>query len=311
MKSAAHFQRVRIPTDESRFMTTTASNKAPVCILFTVKNEEINLPYSLASVMDWAAEVYVVDSGSTDRTKEITEQFGAKFLFEPWKGYSAQKNWALDNLPIDSPWVFILDADEVITPALRDEVIRIVSENNCEENAFYVNRYFVFLEKRIHHCGYYPSWNIRFLRKGKAHYEQRQVHEHMIVDGKVGHLKNDMEHYDRRGLFHYIAKHNEYSTLEANEMFKLIAGQSQRGGGMFFGPAAERRKWIKTHIWPKLPARWIWRFFYMYVLRLGILDGVIGFQFCLFMASYEHQVALKLTEIRQRAKAIPLPTKNP
>jgi glycosyltransferase involved in cell wall biosynthesis len=283
--------------------------RAPVCVLFTVKNEEVNLPYSLASVTEWADEVFVLDSGSTDRTKQIVEQFGASFYFEPWKGYSAQKNWALDNLPINSPWVFILDADEVITPALREELIRIASQNSCEENAFYVNRYFIFLEKRINHCGYYPSWNIRFLRKGKARYEQRQVHEHMVVEGKVGFLKNDMEHYDRRGMQHYIAKHNEYSTLEANEMFKLINGQSQSGSGSFFGPSAERRKWIKTHVWPKLPARWLWRFFYMYVLRLGILDGMVGLHFCLFMASYEHQVALKLKELSVDSKSHPI--KNP
>jgi glycosyltransferase involved in cell wall biosynthesis len=283
--------------------------RAPICILFTVKNEEVNLPYSLASVMEWAEEVFVLDSGSTDRTREIVEQFGASFYYEAWKGYAAQKNWALDNLPINSPWVFILDADEVITPALREELIRVASQNNCEENGFYVNRYFIFLEKRIHHCGYYPSWNIRFLRKGKARYEQRQVHEHMVVDGKVGFLKNDMEHYDRRGMQHYIAKHNEYSTLEANEMFKLITGQSQSGSGSFFGPSAERRKWIKTHVWPKLPARWLWRFFYMYVLRLGILDGMVGLNFCLFMASYEHQVALKLRELSVSHKSQPI--KNP
>jgi hypothetical protein len=105
--------------------------------------------------------------------------------------------------------VFIIDADEVITPKLREELTRIASEDKCEENAFYVNRFFVFLGKRIRHCGYYPSWNIRFFRRGKARYEQRDVHEHMIPDGKVGFLKHDMEHYDRRGMFHYIAKHNE------------------------------------------------------------------------------------------------------
>jgi glycosyltransferase involved in cell wall biosynthesis len=288
------------------------ATRAPICIIFTVKNEEINLPYSLAAVMEWAQEVFVVDSGSTDRTREITEKYGAKFYLEPWRGYAGQKNWAMDNLPITVPWVFVLDADEVITPALRDELIQICTQNNCEENAFYVNRYFVFLDKRIRHCGYYPSWNIRFLRRGKAHYEQRQVHEHMIVEGKAGYLKNDMEHYDRRGLFQYIAKHNEYSTLESNEMFKLVTGQSQSKGGSFFGPTAERRKWIKTHIWPKLPARWLWRFFYMYILRLGFLDGMVGFHFCVFMASYEHQVTLKLTELKHNAQSQPpSPTKNP
>jgi glycosyltransferase involved in cell wall biosynthesis len=271
--------------------------RAPICVLFTVKNEEINLPYSLASVKDWANEVFVLDSGSTDRTKEIAEQFGATFFFHSWLGYAGQKNWALDNLPITSPWIFILDADEVITPALRDELIRVATEDKCDENAFYVNRYFIFLGKRIRHCGYYPSWNIRFLRKGKGRYEQRQVHEHMIVEGKTGYLKHDMEHYDRRGLFHYIAKHNEYSGLEAAEMHKLLVGSSQSDHGALFGPRAERRKWLKTHVFRKLPARWFWRWIYMYFVKLGFLDGVVGFHFCLFISGYEHHVSLKLKEL--------------
>lgn len=280
------------------------SQKVPITFLFTVKNEELNLPYSLESVCEWAQDVLVLDSGSTDRTKEITEKYGAKFYYHEWLGYAGQKNWALDNLPITTPWVFIIDADEVITAPLREELTKIVTENTCEENAFYVNRYFVFLDTRIRHCGYYPSWNIRFFRMGKARYEQRQVHEHMIPEGKVGWLKYDMEHYDRRGLFHYIAKHNEYSTLESREMHKLMTGTSDSDAGSFWGPAAERRKWIKTHIWPRLPARWFWRWFYMYIIRLGFLDGWAGFHFCLFISSYEHQVSLKLKELEHRDREI-------
>ncbi|HVT91021.1 MAG TPA: glycosyltransferase family 2 protein [Tepidisphaeraceae bacterium] len=275
------------------------NERAPITFLFTVKNEQVNLPYSLASVRDWASEVFVLDSGSTDKTREISEEYGAKFFYHEWLGYAGQKNWALDNLPITSPWVFIIDADEVITPKLRDELIRVSTDLNCSENAFYVNRYFVFLGRRIGHCGYYPSWNIRFFRKGKARYEQRQVHEHMVAEGKVGFLKHDMEHYDRRGMFHYIAKHNEYSSLEATEMYKLMTGRSDTDRGALMGSPAQRRKWIKTYVWPKLPARWFWRWFYMYILRMGFLDGIVGFHFCVFLASYEHHVSLKLKELVQ------------
>lgn len=281
------------------------ANSVPITFLFTVKNEEINLPYSLASVKGWADQILVLDCGSVDRTKEVCESYGAQFFYHEWLGYAGQKNWALDNLPINNPWVFIIDADEVITPTLRDELTRIATENTSSEAAFFVNRYFVFLGKRIRHCGYYPSWNIRFFRKGKARYEHRQVHEHMVADGKVGFLKHEMEHYDRRGMFHYIAKHNEYSTLESAEMYKLITGQSESEQGKFWGAPAERRKWIKRYVWPKLPARWFWRWFYMYILRLGVLDGVVGFHFCLFISSYEHHVSLKLRELieKDREKA--------
>ena len=272
---------------------------APIAFLIPTLNEQINLPHALASVTEWAQEVFVLDSGSTDRTREAAESGGAAFVFHSWEGYARQKNWGLDHLPITCPWVFILDADEVITPPLREELIQIAEKDGCEENAFYVNRFFIFLGKRIRHCGYYPSWNLRFFRRGKARYEERAVHEHMVVDGKTGYLKHDMEHNDRRGLEQYIAKHNHYSTLEARELVRI--GKEASQGTMkysFWGGPLERRRWVKHVIWPKLPARWLFRFFFMYILRAGFLDGVIGFHFCLLLATYEHQISLKMREAK-------------
>ncbi|HZZ42810.1 MAG TPA: glycosyltransferase family 2 protein [Tepidisphaeraceae bacterium] len=285
--------------------------KAPIAIVFTTKNEEANLAYALASVVDWAQEVFVVDSGSTDNTEEITRSFGVDFTFHAWEGYARQKNWAVDNLPITTPWVFILDADESITPELRDELIKVATDNSCLENAFFINRFFIFLDKRIHHCGYYPSWNIRFFRRGMARYELRDVHEHMLVEGKTGYLKCDMEHNDRRGLEFYIAKHNQYSTLEAREMYKLMLGQSTKSPEHFWDGPTGRRRWIKQNIWPRLPARWFWRWVYMYILRFGFLDGYVGFHFCLFLAAYEHQITLKLREQFQAARAPAPPAPKP
>ena len=145
---------------------------------------------------------------------------------------------------------------------------KIAAEDRCEENGFYVNRYFIFLGKRIRHCGYYPSWNIRFFRRGKAVYEQRDVHEHMLVDGKVGFLKHDMEHDDRRGIEYYIAKHNHYSTLEARAMYRTLLGQqpgdrrrrsgaTRSSGGAGSSTASGRG----------CPPRWLFRFIYMYLMR--------------------------------------------
>ncbi|MGB7158483.1 MAG: glycosyltransferase family 2 protein [Tepidisphaeraceae bacterium] len=283
------------------------AERAPITIFVTTKNEELNLPFALASVAGWVREIFVLDSGSTDRTREIAESYGATFLFQPWLGYAGQKNWGLDNLPITAPWVFILDADEVITPALRDELTRIATEDKCEENGFFVNRFFVFLNKRIRHCGYYPSWNCRFFRRGKARYENRDVHEHMIVEGKTGYLRHEMEHNDRRGVEFYIEKHNRYSTLEAREMHKVMNRTSTEVSLSFWGGPQARRRWIKHVIWPRLPARWLFRWLYMYVLRLGFLDGKTGFHFCLFLAAYEHQISLKLHELRLDAKKASVP----
>lgn len=276
--------------------------RSPITILIIAKNEEKNLPFALAGAQ-WARNVFVVDSGSTDATEALARQAGADFVPHPWEGYARQKNWAIDNLPIQTDWIFILDADEVITPELRDELLRVVTDNRCVENGFYVNRHFIFMNRKIRHCGFYPSWNLRFFRRGKARYEEREVHEHMVVDGAAGYLSAEMEHNDRRGMEYYIAKHNQYSTLEALAMFKKMRGQGEAASGTLFGQGTiMRRRWVKDRLWPRLPARWLFRWFYMYILRLGFLDGVAGFHFCLFMAAYEHQISLKLRELAAEKK---------
>ncbi len=272
-------------------------------------NEEVNLPHALRTVMAWADAVHVVDSESTDRTRQIAQEAGANVVVRPWLGYAAQKNWALDNLPLKADWVFILDADEAIMPDLRKELLDIAARNpgDVPESGFYINRYFIFLNKRIRHCGYYPSWNLRFFKRGRARYEQRDVHEHMLVDGPTGRLTGHMEHNDRKGLEAYMAKHNRYSTLEAREIVRAMHGESGPGGGdQFkaspFGNPLERRRWIKHSVYPRLPAKWLFRFLYSYFWRLGILDGLTGLRFCLFLSAYELLISLKIVECLQQEK---------
>lgn len=289
----------------SSSLATPVEQRVPIAFFLITKDEEANLPFSLAGIAEWAQEIFVLDSGSRDRTREVAESFGAQVHYHSWQGYAAQKNWGLDNLPITAPWVFILDADEAITPELRHELTKIAVAGKSPENGFYVNRYFIFLDKRIRHCGFYPSWNIRFFRRGTARYEQRDVHEHMMVDGTVGYLQHPMEHNDRRGLEDYIRKHNRYSTLEAREMFRQMSGHREDADSSKLGGAIGRRRWVKHHVWPRLPARWLLRFLYMYIFRLGFLDGLVGFRFCLFMAGYEHQISLKLRMMQLAAKRSP------
>ncbi|MCC6422986.1 MAG: colanic acid biosynthesis acetyltransferase WcaF [Phycisphaerales bacterium] len=274
-------------------------------VLIQTFNEEQNLPHALASVAGWTGRVFVVDSGSTDRTLEIARASGATVVEHAWEGYARQKNWALDNLPFESPWVMILDADEAITPQLRREIEQLCARpaDSVPQSGFYINRYLLFLGKRIRHCGYFPSWNLRLFKRGKARYEDRPVHEHMIVDGPQGFLKHLLEHNDRRGLEHYIAKHNRYSTLEAETLYfahslpdrNLIKPDA-------FGSSVERRRFFKTHIYPRLPAKWLGRFLWMYFLKLGFLDGMTGLRFCLLISSHELITSLKLYELKQRAK---------
>jgi glycosyltransferase involved in cell wall biosynthesis len=270
-------------------------------VIIPTKNEALNLPHAIESVMQWADKVWVLDSESTDNTCAIARELGAEVVVQPWLGYAKQKNWALDNLDIQSDWIFFLDADEAILPELRDELLAITQTpvDDVPESAFNINRYFIFLGKRIRHCGYYPSWNVRFFKRGKARYEEREVHEHMVVDGSVRELQGHMEHWDRRGLEEYMAKHNVYSTLEAKEILEQSQKEESTIDAKLFGNAQQRRRWIKRHVYPRLPARWLFRFLWMYVLRLGILDGMTGLRFCLFISSYELLISLKTVELKQ------------
>ncbi len=271
-------------------------------------NEEKNIPYAIRSVIEWADEVHVVDSESRDRTREIAEDLGAIVTVQPWLGSARQKNWAIDNLPITSDWVFILDADEAVLPDLKEAMLTVTDRpvDDTPEAGFYINRYFIFLGKRIRHCGYYPSWNLRLFKRGKARYEDRDVHAHMLVDGSEAYMAGNMEHNDRRGLEPYMAKHNIHSTNEAREIVNVRAGLEQDFiKPTFFGSGLQRRRWIKHYIYPWLPFKWLFRFLFMYVLRLGFLDGVAGFRFCMFISAYELLVSLKIVEMEMERREAP------
>ncbi len=270
-----------------------------VDVLIQTYNEALNLPYTLASLEGLARRVFVVDSGSTDGTQKIAESMGATVVHHDWEGYARQKNWAIDNLPFESDWILIVDADEALTPELREEIRTITTREPklVPEVAFHINRVLIFLGRKIWHCGYYPSWNMRLFRRGKARYEDRAVHEHMIADGSTGYLKHLLLHEDRRGLEHFFAKHNRYSTLEAWEIY--ARPEPWPGWRGLIHDRVARRRFGKTRVLPKIPAAWLVRFIFMYFFHLGILDGRPGWLLCNFIASYELSVQLKFRELRR------------
>jgi acetyltransferase-like isoleucine patch superfamily enzyme/glycosyltransferase involved in cell wall biosynthesis len=269
-------------------------------------NEELNLPHCLESVMGWTNQVFVVDSGSTDQTVEIARNFGAQVVHHDWPGYAEQKNWGMENLPLESPWLLIVDADEIITPKLRKMLIEVANKpvDQVEENGFFINRLSYFLDRPIRHCGYFPSWNMRFFKRGKGRYEDRKVHEHIVIDDPIGKIKEPMLHEDRRGLEHYFAKHNRYSTLESQQLFYEITNPHLHTDVANVTAETRRRRWLKRHITQFVPLPSMWRFLYMYAIKLGVLDGTAGFEFCRFIATYDSMVALKLRELlRQRKRS--------
>src|SRR6266511_1760347 len=187
--------------------------RAPLSVLVPTLDEELNLSECLDSVC-WAEQVFVVASYSADRTVEIARAHGAEVVQHPFESYSRQKNWALETLPFRNGWVLIVDADERVTPELQRELASVVSD--AAVDGYYVNRKFIFLGHWIRHAGWYPSWNLRLFRHRLGRYDDREVHEHVVLNGRVGYLRHDLLHLDQRGLEAFIARHNRYSTLEAN-----------------------------------------------------------------------------------------------
>jgi glycosyltransferase involved in cell wall biosynthesis len=285
-----------------------AKGKCPVSVIVPVKNEEGNLPSCLEHLA-WADEIFVVDSGSTDKTGEISEKFGAKVVQFKWDGrYPKKKNWALGNLPFKHEWILIVDADEHIPEDLAAEIAGVVASPG-DKVGYYLNRKFIFMGKWLKHCGYYPSWNLRLIKKGKGLYEKisdtgdtksgdNEVHEHVLADGPVGWLKQDMIHYAFPTIDVFIEKHNRYSNWEA------LVQLERRDAGLpakFFGHALERRRFLKR-LAAKLPFRPALRFCYAYFLRLGFLDGRRGYIFCKLLATYEFLSVAKYVELREKRR---------
>ncbi|MBV9328350.1 MAG: glycosyltransferase family 2 protein [Chloroflexi bacterium] len=275
----------------------------PVSVLVPTLDEELNLPECLQSV-SWADEVFVVDSFSRDGTLEIARAHGARVVQHAFEGYSRQKNWALDNLPLRNEWVLIVDADERVMPDLRCEIERVVGLSPSGAHGFdgyYVNRRVIFLGTWVRHAGWYPSWNLRLFRHRLGRYDDREVHEHVVLDGRAGYLTADLLHADRRGLEAFVARHNRYSTLEATARWKAERNAPDRARLpiSWLASPVHRKRFLRERIWPRLPAKPVVLFVYMYVLRQGFLDGRAGLALCVFHAFQEFVVGLKLAELRR------------
>lgn len=251
--------------------------------------------------------VYVLDSLSTDGTQELARKAGATVIEHPFENYSRQKNWGLDNLPFTGDWVFILDADERITPQLREELFETAASPEAAAG-YLVNRVVIFMGRPIRHGGLFPSWNLRFFRRGKCRYEDRSVHEHMICDGPTRNMKHLMLHIRRESISEYLTKHIKYADMESDEWVKMATGtKSEAHARELFRAQLRMRQWIRREVWPRTPLKPAIRFVYMYMLKLGFMDGKPGWHLASLMASYEYMISLlykdKMANVRAKQKA--------
>lgn len=223
-------------------------------------NEAENIARTLASVT-WANEVIVVDSGSDDRTVEIARACGARVLIEGWRGFAAQKNFAIAQCTCD--WILSLDADEEVSTALANEIRTALA--HPEFDGYYVSRCNFFLGRHMQYGGYYPDEKLRLFRRGRAEFAARSVHETIRTAGRTAQLRGDLLHHAYPTLENYLEHMNRYSSLSA----EAIA-------------AAGKPVLLLWHVILTPLAT----FFYNYVIRLGFLDGRRGLLLHLYHSVY-------------------------
>jgi glycosyltransferase involved in cell wall biosynthesis len=271
-------------------------------------NEEANLPACVASLRGLDCELFVVDSGSTDRTTQLARGAGARVFSHRFDTYAAQRNWAQTNLPIASEWVLHLDADERLTPELVDEINRVLSGRPTVAG-YVLRKRTLFMGRWIKHGGHYPAYHLRLFRKELGHCEERLYDQHFLVRGDVATLEGDYIDVLTADITTWTVRHARWAELEARETLTDRSNAAQVRSA-FWGSPIERRRWLRQKLFYRLPlfVRPFAYWFYRYFLRLGFLDGPEGLIFHFLQGCwYRFLVDAKLFEAAQRgANVIPI-----
>jgi glycosyltransferase involved in cell wall biosynthesis len=241
-------------------------------VFIITRNEEQDIAGCLESVKGLAAEIVVVDSGSTDRTMDICRTYGAKVFQQEWRGYGPQKQVALDHCA--GPWALNIDADERVTLELAQEIRATLEAGGDLPNGYEIPFRHYFLGKRLRFGGVAGETHLRLFRKSEASYGGKQIHEGIRVAPPVGRMSNRVDHISYRDLTEYLDKCNLYTGLIAAE---------KRAKGESFS--------FLQHL--RLP----YEFFVRYVLKLGFLDGGAGFTYAMLSSFYVWMKYLKLQDI--------------
>lgn len=275
----------------------------PCSVLILTLNEEINLERCLKTLA-WSDDIVVVDSFSADRTVEIARAAGARVVQRKFDNWSSHQNWAVANIPFKHPWVYYSDADEEVSPGLVSAIAAAVSDPRRKEVAYAVRRKEMLWGRWLRRSSMYPVWILRLFRPGKVRWE-RLVNPVAVVDGTMGHLSRDIIHHSfSKGLDEWVSKHNRYAQFEAQEAIRSLRQGMEDFWGMFaVGDPVRRRKAMKAMSF-RLPLRPMLRFIYMYIMKLGFLDGRAGLTYCRLIAMYEFFIDLNVKEMRRRGRGL-------
>jgi glycosyltransferase involved in cell wall biosynthesis len=269
-------------------------------VIILAQDEARHIGRCIASIRAVATRIIVIDSGSSDETCALATAAGAEIVHHPWTNYAQQFNWAIDRFGISSGWTMRLDADEVVDPALLDHIRGFISTTPADSGiaGATIDRAIHFLGRKIRWGGMYPTQVIRIWRSGAGRVENRWMDEHVVVSGKVVHLKGEIADINLNSIGWWTTKHNNYATREAIDQLTLDTQADIKGE---MGAQARRKRWLKDHFYARLPLglRPMLYFTYRYVLLLGFLDGWQGFAFHGLQGFwYRFLVDVKIAELR-------------
>jgi glycosyltransferase involved in cell wall biosynthesis len=285
----------------------------PVSVLILTKNEEKDLPGCLESVA-WSNDIHVYDSYSSDNTVSIAKNFGARVTRNPNPGSqtlfggneSEYRNWGLRNIHFQYEWILQIDADERITYHLAEEIKRVLEDNPCYI-AYRIQRRDFFLGKWLKHVQATPYY-IRLYKPGKIHYE-RLINPVTVVDGSVGQLSGYLDHFPfSKGISHWLNRHNSYSTFEAQQIHEnLHQSNTFNIIKAFINKDFQSRRYHQKELFYRLPVRPLMKFFILYFMKRGFLDGKPGLTYAILQSIYEYMINLKVKELKslENLKATP------
>jgi glycosyltransferase involved in cell wall biosynthesis len=264
-------------------------------------NAERTIGATIESALGVSDEIFVVDSGSTDRTLAIVAGYPVRLVQHPFENYSAQRNWASDTLPLQGDWELHLDADERLSPALAEEIDCLKAAGDQAIDGYFIARLVHFLGRPIRHGGMYPIWHLRLFRHGRGRCEARLYDQHFYVPGATRRLRNPIIDDHRNSLSEWSLRHIRWADAEMNAM---LSGQQTAIRARLAGNPVERRRAFRSLFYraPRL-IRPFALFLYRYVFRLGFLDGRPGliffalqtfwFRFLVDAKLYERELGLQ------------------
>jgi len=278
----------------------------PISIIILTYNEEKNIRECLESIQGFSAQIFIVDSGSTDQTLTIAQEYQVKVFHHPFENYGKQRNWALDNLPLKTEWLLQMDADHRLTPELKTEIQEYFLKGVPPDiNGFLISRRTIFMGKWIKYGGHYPTYHAILFRKGFGHCEEKLYDQHFVIEGKTVRLKGDIIDILTDSLSSFTIRHNNWAALEAEDQhYKWSTGKKGLIDPKMGGNAIQQRRFIKS-VYERFPLfiRPFVYFFIRYFLKLGFLDGVRGLIFHFLQGFwFRFLVDAKIYELRQSTK---------